>query len=576
MRLQLHEDKPVLERLLTQYSVRWAQTMKPHSLAAIEQLHRAHEQLKNYSYIESIPLLLSDEREVQEKYGAVMQQLRFQLAEGVETLAKQAPLNESALHLYSRVRHIKRNDDLEAQLHASPVRSSTTQLQHCKRELGVFFAQEHYISDRSFAAQCTRALATIREVKVLSYNDALATEAVAIAKYSRVQALQLRDKIVNYFVITGNQHNEEEIIHTEKLILQLIAAADEIKRQVPQQLHELLIGAHEVYLRDSFASILKPYGDVESFTHIPYLWLRTDEEQAKELLLRPRALLRNNAAVIYAPHDYFISVVQERMHTSTWNLELVHAPASWEKSKGEGVRVAVIDTGIDYRHKDLAGRFEKDRGVDFVNNRDPFDDNGHGTHVAGTVAGSSTGVAPAATLYAVKVLDEQGSGSEVAVLRGLEWAISKQVDVVNLSLGSAYSSKAEEELIRICAARKISVACAAGNDGSSRYNYPASCDNAISVAAVDRNKNHAQFSNYNDMVDLAAPGVAIYSTWPNNKYNVLSGTSMATPHVAGATALVRLLDGKTPESILKETAEKLGRKDYYGSGLINCEEAVKL
>ena len=129
-------------------------------------------------------------------------------------------------------------------------------------------------------------------------------------------------------------------------------------------------------------------------------------------------------------------------------------------------------------------------------------------------------------------------------------------------------------MLAVASRRGIAVACAAGNDGSDVYSYPASLDGAISVAAIDRMKQHAGFSNRNDRLDLAAPGVAIWSTWPGGGYETLSGTSMATPHVAGACALVHAKQLKDPESILKRHAQKLGEAELYGSGLIRIAEAL--
>jgi subtilisin family serine protease len=303
--------------------------------------------------------------------------------------------------------------------------------------------------------------------------------------------------------------------------------------------------------------------------------MQTDSRQAAELLRKPRAVFGTRSVAVYEPQTYTVQPLIAEPHTNTWNLDLVGAPAAWPVTEGKGTTVAVIDTGIDYRHPDLANRFDGMRGVDFVFGREPLDDNGHGTHVAGTIAGKKTGVAPATTLYAVKVLDMHGIGSEVAVLKGIEWAIKKEVDVINMSLGSSYSSTAEEELIRVAYRRGIAVVCAAGNDGDGSYNFPASHEGAISVAAVDSQKQRAPFSNYNDMVDLSAPGVGIYSTWLGGGYKVISGTSMATPHVAGAAALVKSVGKPAMETVLKETASPLGRADYYGSGLIQLSRAVK-
>jgi subtilisin family serine protease len=145
---------------------------------------------------------------------------------------------------------------------------------------------------------------------------------------------------------------------------------------------------------------------------------------------------------------------------------------------------------------------------------------------------------------------------------------------MNMSLGSSYPSSAEKELVALAAQHGISVACAAGNSGDSGYEYPASYDGATSVAAVDSQKRRAPFSTYNDAVDLAAPGVAIYSCVPGDAYDSLSGTSMASPHVAGAYALLASRGVQDREKTLVQTAERLGARDEYGAGLIDCAAAV--
>ncbi len=260
-----------------------------------------------------------------------------------------------------------------------------------------------------------------------------------------------------------------------------------------------------------------------------------------------------------------------------WNLRMVGAPAAHNMTRGRGAEVLVIDTGVEYYHDQLAQMFGPNKGHNFVNSgNDPRDDNGHGTHCAGIVGGLMHGVAPECTMKAAKVLDRNGSGTNSNVIRAIDYAIkSPSIDVISMSLGSAYPSMALEEICKFAVFKGIIVCAAAGNEyfGPS---YPAACEGVISVAAVDHDKRHAEFSNIDPSVDISAPGVNIESTYIGNGFRVLSGTSMATPHVSGIAALAASLKKDISpgdyEKKLKESAEELGKDernspDKYGAGL---------
>lgn len=237
-----------------------------------------------------------------------------------------------------------------------------------------------------------------------------------------------------------------------------------------------------------------------------------------------------------------------------WGVTRVKAPAAWDYTEGAGVRVAIIDTGINAKHRDLAGKV--DGGYSAVSDCDKeecwTDDNGHGTHVAGTIGAKRdgrgvVGVAPRARLYAVKVLDADGSGSLSDVVEGIVWAANNEMQVANMSLGSSMPSDAMHRAIRYAKARGVVVVAAAGNSGGS-VGYPASYPETIAVSASDWNDKIAGFSSRGEAVDFIAPGVAVVSTAYNGDYANFSGTSMAAPHVAGLAALAvaqgyRGLDG---------------------------------
>lgn len=267
-----------------------------------------------------------------------------------------------------------------------------------------------------------------------------------------------------------------------------------------------------------------------------------------------------------------------------WNLRNIHALSSWYVTQGNGASVLVVDTGVDYKHRDLEQCFNDNKGYNFVSpGSEPLDDNMHGTHVAGTVAGRNTGVAPLANLYAAKVLDKNGSGSNTDIIRAVDYGIKqKDIDVVTMSLGSPYFSYALNNICKAAYRHGLIVTAAAGNEGYGPE-YPGSCYGVISVAAVNSENQHAGFSNIHKTVDISAPGVHIYSTKPNNGYGDASGTSMATPHGAGVAALAcsvkNSLNGSDFEKVLKDTAKELGagepqQGEKYGAGLMQADRVV--
>jgi subtilisin family serine protease len=276
-----------------------------------------------------------------------------------------------------------------------------------------------------------------------------------------------------------------------------------------------------------------------------------------------------------------------------WGVDRINAIDVWTTSRGLGVKVAVIDTGIDIDHPDLASNIAG--GCNFVVVRGKVnptkydDDNGHGTHVAGTIAGIDNeigviGVAPEASLYAVKVLNKSGSGYVSDIVLGIQWAISNGMDVINMSLGSSYDVDSLRQACDAAYEAGIVVVAAAGNSGDTDSDndviYPARYASVIAVAATDLADMRTYWSSDGPEVELAAPGAGIYSTYKGGGYSTLSGTSMATPHVAGTVALMLGTDDFSPDEVrlaLTETAIDLGdsgRDNYYGYGLINAQAAV--
>lgn len=226
-----------------------------------------------------------------------------------------------------------------------------------------------------------------------------------------------------------------------------------------------------------------------------------------------------------------------------WGIRKIQAPEAWDRTRGKAsVLVAVIDTGVDYRHDDLAGFVVK--GPDLVNrDGDPMDDHGHGTHVAGTIAARANGTGVVGVAYGVKVLaikalDEDGSGPEDQIARAIDAAIQNGARVINMSLGGPDDSRALRDAVARAHRKGVLCVVAAGNDGNTRNGYPAAYPDAFAVGATDTADRRTYFSNYGRYVQIAAPGAGILSSAAGGGYERLSGTSMAAPHVAGAAGLL--------------------------------------
>lgn len=265
-----------------------------------------------------------------------------------------------------------------------------------------------------------------------------------------------------------------------------------------------------------------------------------------------------------------------------WGVKRVNASAAWDKTMGQGVKVGIIDTGMDYTHPDLKANYAG--GYNALDaSQPPMDDNGHGTHVAGIIGAVNdgtgvVGVAPGASLYAVKVLNAQGSGAYSGIVDGIQWAVNNKMNVVNMSLGSPSGSAAIQKAVEAAYKAGVTLVMAAGND-SGPVNYPAKYPQSIAVAASDSYDKLASFSSRGPEIAVIAPGVAVYSTYMGGIYKSLSGTSMASPHVAGLATLAVGAGAKTPAAVRKAllgAAVSIGlQPSEQGAGLVDAAKLVK-
>jgi subtilisin family serine protease len=281
--------------------------------------------------------------------------------------------------------------------------------------------------------------------------------------------------------------------------------------------------------------------------------------------------------------------------TTPWGISTIAANSAWEITTGSGVKVAVIDTGIDNTHPDLKANVKG--GKTYVRGtRSYMDDNGHGTHVSGTIGAINNGigvvgVAPNVSLYGVKVLDRTGSGTASNVINGINWAANNGMQVITMSLGTSSDLQSIHDAVNNARSKGIVIVAAAGNDNGGPISYPAAYDGVIAVTATDISNNLAGFSNIGPQADFAAPGVNVYSTYKGGAYATMSGTSMATPHVTGVVALILAThissydmnaNGKwDPDEVqqkLIDTATDLGTVGFdnsFGYGLVNANNAVR-
>lgn len=353
------------------------------------------------------------------------------------------------------------------------------------------------------------------------------------------------------------------------------------------------------------------------------------EEEGMDIEAAIKTLQGLNEVKVACPnHLRFVQATpNDAMYVSQWGLDRIKCPDAWNHSTGNGnVKIAVVDSGVDLNHPDLNGNLIQ--GRDFVDlmsfganagdvitlngsqwqiqgdvltvDNNPQDEVGHGTHVAGTVGAVSdniqgvAGVAwscklmPVRVLFRIQRLSDGlviGVGTDADIAAGITWAVDQGVDIINLSLGGPNSNPVQQAAINHAVMNDVLVVAAMGNDNSSAPSYPAAYPNVFAVGAIDQFDNRAFFSNFGPHIDVVAPGVSINSTYWDDTYTNLDGTSMAAPHVAGLAALIlscnASLTATQVADIIRQTAENLKDNpsdpvpnDRYGYGVINAKAAL--
>lgn len=368
----------------------------------------------------------------------------------------------------------------------------------------------------------------------------------------------IKDAVVHFH----RELNDKELAQIEK----------EVQAKVIQQLQDSYIfrstHVEAKELIQYFKANWKP-----EFAEPHYLYLTNETNETNE------ALGSKQSPVI--PNDVLYSKYQ-------WNLPSIETEKGWNISKGtDDVIIAVLDTGVQTNHPDLAGRFVD--GTNIVDpSKMPEDDVGHGTHVAGIIGATvnnTEGVAGVSwfnKIMPVKVLDSSGAGSTYSVAQGIIWAVDHGAKVINMSLGNYANAEFLHDAVKYAYERDVVLVAASGNDNTDRPGYPAAYPEVFAVAATNSGKQRASFSNYGDYIDVAAPGESIASTYPGNQYAALSGTSMSTPHVAALAGLIRSvrpeLTNEEVMNIMRNCTVDLGDpgKDiYFGYGEVDVDKALQ-
>lgn len=393
----------------------------------------------------------------------------------------------------------------------------------------------------------------------------------------------------------------------------------------PESIAETVMAlAGEIIEFDSERYIARIRIDADRFREMrdlrPVNGLRDRRSQA-EVLDEAIALANEGAHVTYVEPNYIaqaLGVPNDPYYKYQWNFPLINVDTAWDTTTGEGVTIAIIDTGVAYKDYGLYRKAPDLANTRFVegynalkNNDQAYDNNGHGTHLAGIVAGSTNngmgvaGIAYNASIMPIKVLDKNGNGTYADIAEGIYWAVDNGADIINLSLGGNAASSVLEDSIQYAFDNNVLIIAASGNSGVNSLMYPAAYnDRVLSVGAVRYDVSRANYSNYGTGLMLMAPGGDIdmdqnYDgnpdgilqqtlrrsggyVYPNQfSYYFYRGTSVASPHVAGVAALVKSLginDSSEIRLILTSTARDLGVQGYdisTGYGLVDASAAVE-
>lgn len=357
------------------------------------------------------------------------------------------------------------------------------------------------------------------------------------------------------------------------------------KKFHPHAPKQLLIKFKEGTTADKMYTLHKKAKCNVAETYEDLGWYRIESRKKMQRMLKH---YKDHVLIEHVEPNYYLQASftpNDPFFPYQYNLPKINAPAAWDISQSNSsVKIAIIDTGVQLNHPELAGKILP--GYDYVDyDNIPEDGNGHGTHVAGIAASITNngvgiaGVAPLASIVPLRVLDNNGQGTTGNVGNGLVYAANNGIQVVNLSLGGPTGEAFLQAAVQYAWDRGAVIIAAAGNDNTSYPIVPASYPNVIAVASTNPSDLKSNFSNYGSWVDMAAPGDTILSTYLGGSYAYLSGTSMAAPHVAGVAALLAAR-GKTNaqirDALCFASDPVSGSGVYWTYGRLNAYQSLQV
>ncbi|ADU30207.1 S8 family peptidase [Evansella cellulosilytica] len=390
---------------------------------------------------------------------------------------------------------------------------------------------------------------------------------------------------LGWHLYVHSEEGEEEELHYKQgeVIVELFETVD--KSTLVEQHRLKIVGEfnNKIIMRANDRTTEELISDLESDPHVAMVepnYMFSKQLQYRNRV-RPHMQRMEHNETIDKPNDEFYEPYQ-------WNLTQIFAEDAWNVSVGRtAVPIAIVDSGIDPEHFDLAEKIMDGYNA-FENNSAFEDEHGHGTHVAGiasAITNNHDGVAGVSwhnPILAVKALDHNAEGSSLSIAKGIVWAVDQGAKVINLSLGDSHDSNIMYEAIKYAYDQDVVLIAASGNDNVDTPMYPAAYDEVLTVAAVDAFRERAVFSNFGNHIDVSAPGEHIPSTYLGNQYVMMSGTSMAAPHVAGMAGLIRSvnpsLTNEEVYDIIKKSCDDLGESGYdpyFGHGEINLRKALE-
>lgn len=420
----------------------------------------------------------------------------------------------------------------------------------------VFFSSGFTLSSNSNFNETTEA-EIIHHIEgqlivCIENNNEFSIQSINSPKLDAISTMEL-----NGFYVIDSFYNNTYIHHQTQNYAFSIESYDSSKEQIPQNIDHVML--------------------------IEY----SDKYQCVETAIKnlEKLLTENHYNVKFIEPNYILKAFKEdttSMHRNQrWYYNMINIPNAWNITTGsEDIKIAVLDTGIDYNHESLKNLVNTDLAKTYIGDS-VMDDGNHGTHVAGIIAsyGSISGIMKKATIIPIKVLDKNGVGSSFDIQKAILYASSINADVINMSFGGPYFSRGINSACDFAFSNGSVLVSATGNDGKDEIMYPAGYNTVIAVGAVNEYKERANFSNYGEKLDIVAPGTFIYSAIPGNKYAFFSGTSNAAPQVSAVAGLIKSLDKDMSPAdihkILSETSQDLGDEYYFGNGLLDAHAALQ-